>query len=298
MAERIHFDQCPLCGSSQVQEAVRTRDYSISGEEFQLWDCTDCGFRFTQDIPSPQVIGRYYESEDYISHSDTKEGLINRLYHLAREYMLGRKRKLVKEFAADRHVLDVGCGTGYFLQHLRNYGYEVQGVEVDEGARTFAKTHFDLDVLPPDDLLDGRIEGPFGLISMWHVLEHVHEPRAYLQRLRDILLPEGTLMIAVPNRSSLDARLYGGYWAAYDVPRHLWHFTPQNIARFSTEEGFRLIGKKRLPLDPFYVSMLSERYQERGLAPVRGALAGLRSHLQSLANIDHSSSLVYLLRKQ
>ena len=294
----IHYQQCPLCGSHDIEKALATRDHSISGEAFDLCDCHGCGLRFTQNVPAPEQIGRYYQSENYISHSDTKKGLINRLYHAARDYMLRNKQKLVQSLSKQQRLLDVGCGTGYFMNHMRGQGYEVLGVEVDEGARNFGIQQFGLDVRPPAELEAGTLPGKFGVISMWHVLEHVYDPKLYLRRLHELLEADGVLMIAVPNYTSKDGQKYAAHWAAYDVPRHLWHFSPRTLTNLAKEMGFQVVGKKGMPLDPFYVSLLSEKYRNRGvLALPLGAWSGLRSFLSSLSRPEKASSIIYVLKK-
>jgi 2-polyprenyl-3-methyl-5-hydroxy-6-metoxy-1,4-benzoquinol methylase len=296
--QTIQYHSCPLCGSYDIEKALATRDHSISGEAFDLYDCHGCSLRFTQNVPEPERIGEYYQSENYISHSDTKKGLINRLYHAARSYMLRSKQRLVQSLSARKRLLDVGCGTGYFMQHMRKQGYEVLGVEVDAGARNFGIQHFGLDVRPPAELEAGTLPGKFGIISMWHVLEHVYDPKLYLRRLHALLEDEGVLMIAVPNYQSLDGQKYQSHWAAYDVPRHLWHFSPLTLHNLATEMGFQILHKKGMPLDPFYVSLLSEKYQGKGLLAIPlGAWSGLRSLLNSWRRPERASSIIYVLKK-
>jgi 2-polyprenyl-3-methyl-5-hydroxy-6-metoxy-1,4-benzoquinol methylase len=294
----ILYKQCPICGSYDIEKALATRDYSISGEAFDLFDCHSCGLRFTQEVPAPEQIGPYYQSENYISHSNTKKGIINRLYHAAREYMLRSKQQLVQSLSSQKRLLDVGCGTGYFMNHMRTQGYDVLGIEVDEGARNFGIEQFGLDVRPPAELEAGALPGKFGIISMWHVLEHVYDPKLYLRRLHEALEADGVLMIAVPNYQSLDGRKYAGHWAAYDVPRHLWHFSPKTLTILAEESGFKVVAMKGMPLDPFYVSLLSEKYRGSGiLALPLGALSGLRSLLKSLNRPKNASSIIYILKK-
>lgn len=278
--------------------AMTSQDYSISREIFQLWDCRGCGLRFTHPAPDPERIGAYYQSEDYISHSDTRKGIINRIYHIARDFMLGRKRRVVEAYSRSRRVLDIGCGTGYFLHHLQEHGFETFGVEVDEKAREFAHSRFGLDVRTPEALTEGTLPGQFGTVSMWHVLEHVHDPHTYLRRIAEVLDDQGILIIAVPNFTSFDAVHYGHVWAAYDLPRHLWHFRPETLTRLVEEHGFQLIGKHSLPLDPFYVALLSERYRRSGVTGmIRAGLVGLWSGYQSWKDTDRASSPVYIFRK-
>ncbi len=295
---RTHHTNCPLCGAGAVRPALDTRDYSVSQQPFALWDCAACGLRFTQDAPAPAEIGAFYQSDDYISHSDTRKGIINALYHVARGYMLGSKQRLIGRIHPSRRLLDVGCGTGYFVNHLQQRGYQVTGVEVDEKARAFGQREFGLEVYTPEEFLGGAFPGPFGVVTMWHVLEHVHDPKAYLARINELLEPGGALVIAVPNFTSADADFYGAFWAAYDVPRHLWHFRPGTLIALAEEAGFLLTGKKRLPLDPFYVALLSEKYKGSGVfGMVRAGAAAKWSTFQSWFSIDRSSSLVYVFRK-
>jgi 2-polyprenyl-3-methyl-5-hydroxy-6-metoxy-1,4-benzoquinol methylase len=273
------------------------KDHAISQEEFELFRCWDCDFLFTQNIPAPQAIGKYYQSEDYISHSDTREGLVNKLYHQARQFMLAQKYKLIRKCDGGQELLDVGCGTGYFLDYMIQKGYDGIGVEVDEGAREFGQKQFGLSIHPPAALKDGRIRGPFSVITLWHVLEHLHDLHEQMDIYHRLLEEEGTLLIAVPNHKCFDSRKYGSWWAGYDVPRHLWHFSPRTLKRLAEQHGFFISGKKLMPLDPFYNSMLSEKYQGKSLGLVRGGFTGLNALMQGQTQIDKASSIIYLLRK-
>ena len=297
--ENANPQQCPLCTSAGVVAYKATRDYSVSGETFQLWDCRACGLRFTSPAPAPDRIGAYYQSEDYISHSDTRKGLINQLYHIARDYMLGRKRSMVEGATSSKRLLDIGCGTGYFAGHLKSHGFEVSGVEADEKARTHARERFGLEVHPPEVLEEGALSGPFGTISLWHVLEHLHDPHLYLSRAAELLNSGGILLIAVPNFTAFDAKWYDIHWAGYDVPRHLWHFRPDTLSTLVKGHGFELKRQKRLPLDPFYVALLSEKYRGTGiLGMARAFLVGLWSSLKSWIDVNHASSIVYIFEKK
>lgn len=297
--ENANPQQCPLCRSGDITAYNAIRDYSVSGETFQLWDCQGCGLRFTSPAPPPDRIGAYYQSEAYISHSDTRKGLINQIYHIARDYMLGRKRKMVERASSSRRLLDIGCGTGYFPGHLKSRGFEVEGVEVDEKARHHARERFGFVVHSPEVLEKGELDGPFGTITLWHVLEHLHDPHLYLGRAAALLPEGGILLIAVPNFTAFDAQWYGPHWAGYDVPRHLWHFRPDTLIALVKNHGFELKNQKRLPLDPFYVSLLSEKYRGTGaLGMLRAFLVGLWSSLKSWIDVKNSSSIVYIFEKK
>ena len=290
---------CPLCGAARLEPALTCVDHCASGEAFHLCRCHDCGFLFTQDFPSADEIGRYYETPAYVPHSDTRKGLVNKLYHAVRGHMLKRKARMVMHEAHRDmgRLLDIGTGTGYFPALMLRRGWQADAVEKSAGARRFAKEHFGLDVLP-EEALQTLEEGSYDVITLWHVMEHIEPLNELWQRLNTLLAPKGVLIVAVPNASSFDADRYGAYWAAYDVPRHLWHFTPDTMQRFGTKHGFILAGRYPMPFDGFYVSMLTERYMHRTLPFVRGMLAGAMAWLASLVRKERSSSMIYVFRKK
>ncbi|MBT8219792.1 MAG: class I SAM-dependent methyltransferase [Bacteroidia bacterium] len=276
---------------------MEVKDHSISQETFPLWKCSDCDFCFTQHPPTEEECGQYYESEDYISHSDTKESLTDRMYHLARNYMLRRKWKLVKRYTNNRRqgqLLDYGSGTGYFLDYAIQQGWDVEGIEVSESARKFCKDQFDIDASPAEFLFSTKKK--YDAITLWHVLEHLYDFHRYIDRFKTLLKSEGTLIIAVPNYQSLDAQSYGPHWAAYDVPRHLWHFKPKDLKRLAVKHQMKIVGKYGMPLDALYVSILSEKYRKGG-GLISGGIKGLMSNLKAITNKDKYSSVIYILKK-
>ena len=296
---RITITTCPLCGGTRLEPALTCVDHCASGEAFHLCRCHDCGFLFTQDFPAADEIGRYYETPAYVPHSDTRKGLVNKLYHSVRSHMLKRKARLVaREAHRDTgRLLDIGTGTGYFPALMLRRGWQVDAVEKNDGARRFAKEHFGLDVLPEQALQTLDAES-YDVITLWHVMEHIEPLNELWQRLNTLLAPKGVLVVAVPNASSFDADRYGAYWGAYDVPRHLWHFTPGTMQRFGTKHGFILAGRYPMPFDAFYVSMLTERYMHHTLPFVRGMMAGTMAWLASLVRKERSSSMIYVFRKK
>ena len=293
----LNYQTCPLCASTDIELSLPTKDYSISKHPFEIYACQQCDFHFTQNAPTPQAIGPYYQSDVYISHSDTKEGLINRLYHTAREWMLSKKRHHIQNLTNGKKLLDIGSGTGYFLHHMQEKGYEVRGVEIDESARKATLENFGIRVNTPEFFLNGQLEGNVDVITLWHVLEHLHDLTGYMQAMHRQLSDDGVLLIAVPNHKSYDARHYGHYWAAYDVPRHLWHFSPKTVALLAKKNGFKVVGQKRLPLDPFYNSLLSEQYQSKKLSFIFGGINGLIALLESYFKPERTTSPIYILKK-
>ena len=296
---KVTITACPLCGGTQLERTLTCVDHYASGEVFHLCRCKACGFVFTQDFPAETEIGRYYETPDYISHSDTRKGAINTLYHWVRSIMLGRKARLVMNEAHRRkgRLLDIGTGTGYFAHAMDERGWQVDAMEKNAGARTFAKQHFNLQVLP-DDAWASLKEGSYDVITLWHVMEHLEHLNETWERLYRLLSPKGVLIVAVPNCASADAHRYGADWAAYDVPRHLWHFTPGIMQQFGAKHGFILAERHPMPFDAFYVSMLSEKYMHHRLPFWRGLLAGTLAWFSALVRKDRSSSLIYVFRKK
>jgi SAM-dependent methyltransferase len=299
MPELISYTHCPCCASASVYTALSAKDYTVSGEIFEIWHCEDCTARFTQNIPVASSIGPYYQSVNYVSHSDTEKGLINRLYHTIRNYTLGSKRKLITA-ATQKHtgnLLDVGAGTGAFSNTMQLAGWKVTALEPDDIARENALNKYGLTLQSAENLFTLE-SSQFDAITMWHVLEHVHELHKYLEQFYKLLKPAGRLVIAVPNYTSYDAKTYGDYWAAYDVPRHLYHFSPTSMERLGNSKGFTLADTKPMWFDSFYVSMLSEQYKN-GTGNLMGAVwTGLLSNLKALGDKKKCSSVIYIFTKK
>jgi 2-polyprenyl-3-methyl-5-hydroxy-6-metoxy-1,4-benzoquinol methylase len=291
---RENLGQCPICQSQERHPFLRCKDHTVSGETFDIKECGSCSFRYTEPRPPEERIGDYYESEDYISHSNTSKGPINTLYKLARNYTVRKKHRMVKKLAGEMplRILDHGCGTGEFLAHCKKKGWETQGLEPDEGARAQASEQLGEQVGPPERLSE-LPDAFFSIITLWHVLEHVPRLQETVKDLKRTLAPGGTLVIAVPNCSSFDAEHYGPYWAAYDVPRHLYHFRPPDIRRLFEEHRMTLKEIRPMFLDGIYVSMLSEKYQ--GKMPWRGVWTGFRSNLKADLKEGTYSAQIYLI---
>src|ERR1700739_1415382 len=231
---------CPVCNSSSFTPFVECIDYTVSKDKFKIVQC-ECGFRFTNPRPEEAEAGKYYQSDDYISHSNTKKGLVNSLYQVARKFTLKRKLKLVNEVSGKQsgNLLDLGCGTGEFLNTCKESGWKVQGIEPSPDARAFASQQYGLTVHEVNKW-DQFSDAAFDVVSAWHVLEHVYQLEETAKQVKRILSPDGTFVVALPNCSSADAEFYKQFWAAYDVPRHIWHFTPADVKRFFEKQGFTL----------------------------------------------------------
>jgi len=296
--ELIHLNCCPACGSNNIAAVLEAKDQTVSKELFQIWECSDCRLRFTQDIPGPGNIGAYYKSSAYISHSNTTKGFINKLYHLVRSFTLNSKKRLVQKTSAkiENSLLDVGAGTGAFASTMQKAGWQVTALEPDETARTNAKEQYNISLHPPEHLFS-LAPASFNLITLWHVLEHVHELHTYLKTFHSLLSEEGSLIIAVPNYKSYDATAYSVAWAAYDVPRHLYHFSPESMKHLLHRHGFRITKYRRMWFDSFYISLLSEKYLTGKSRPFKAFLTGFISNLHALGNRYKCSSIIYIARK-
>lgn len=289
---------CPICGQSIVDNCDQIKDYSISQEVFSLCTCNSCQFIFTADAPVQAEIGKYYASDVYISHTDSKKGLIENLYQLVRKKTLAGKRKLINQYflLGKGAILDYGCGTGAFLHEMKQHGWKIQGIEPDQGARQKAEQLNKISIGSPGNL-SYFPQASFDVITMWHVLEHVHDLHQVVEQLKHLLTPNGKLFIAVPNHTSYDAQHYATYWAAYDVPRHLYHFSPFAMKQLMLQHGLQVIEKKGMWFDSFYVAMLSEKYKYGKINYLRAFMIGLYANVKAYLNIDKCSSLIYIIGK-
>jgi 2-polyprenyl-3-methyl-5-hydroxy-6-metoxy-1,4-benzoquinol methylase len=290
---------CPVCGHPVSGKEMVCTDFYVTGEEFPLLLCAGCGFRITGSAPDADAIGPYYQSEDYVSHSNTSKGFTNRVYHLVRTIMLERKHRLVVKSSglSSGSLLDIGAGTGYFPEAMKRKGWSITGTEKSDSARTFAAEKWGMQLLPENGFWS-LPESSFDVITLWHVMEHLHDLEKYWGKLTGLIKREGCLVIALPNPVSADARHYREHWAAWDVPRHLWHFSPENIQQIAEKYGFILQNTFRMPFDSFYVSILSEKYRKSAFPILKGIFFGTISLVISLFNIYKCSSLIYIFRKK
>lgn len=299
MSNSLFYKNCPVCNSSNITEVLQVKDFSVSQENFNILHCANCSARFTQNVPVKQQIGAYYQFADYISHTDTKQGFINSAYHFVRNFTIRFKRNLVKKESGLQkgNLLDIGAGTGSFAAEMQKQKWNITALEPDEVARTNALKNHALQLLPPENLF-AFPQNSFNVITMWHVLEHVHELHQYVQTFSKILTQNGTIFIAVPNYTSKDAQHYKNFWAAYDVPRHLYHFSPNAMQQLMQQHGFKIKKYKPMWFDSFYVSMLSEKYKTGNKNLISAVYNGLVSNINALANYKKCSSVIYVIKRQ
>ncbi|WP_054852307.1 class I SAM-dependent methyltransferase [Olleya sp. ITB9] len=274
---------------------IEVKDYSVSGEVFQLIQNESYGFLETIPKPSIAKLPEYYQTEDYISHTDSKRNLFEKVYHSIREVSLKRKLKLINSFKTDqKNLLDFGCGTGDFLKSALNNGWNVSGIEPNSEARSIANSKTKQSVLDSEGIKTYK-KHSFDVITLWHVLEHIPNLESQISILKDLLKPNGVLIIAVPNYKSYDANHYKQFWAAYDVPRHLWHFDKKSISKLFSSINMTVQNIKPMVFDSYYVSLLSEKYKKGSMNLFSAFWTGFRSNAKAKRSGEYSS-LIYVLK--
>jgi 2-polyprenyl-3-methyl-5-hydroxy-6-metoxy-1,4-benzoquinol methylase len=274
---------------------LKVKDHSVSGEEFELIQNLEYGFLKTTPQPPSDKLSEYYQSEDYISHTNSKRNLFEKVYHLVRNFSLKKKLSLINSCSSEgKKLLDIGCGTGDFLETAQHNNWHVSGTEPNKQARAIANKKTNHSVFETEELLKFK-PNSFDVISLWHVLEHLQNLEDHISTFKNLLKPNGTLIIAVPNYKSYDAKHYKEFWAAYDVPRHLWHFNQSSISKLVSKQSFIVEKVKPMWFDSFYVSMLSEKYKSGRMNPIKGIWIGLLSNLKALRTKE-VSSIIYIIK--
>ena len=297
MASTIHYQACPICASELIGKIYVAKDYTVSGELFEVWRCSTCSGGFTQNVPDAATIGPYYAAESYVSHTDSSKGFINSVYHKVRSIALLTKKNLVTKLVGKNTgaLLDIGAGTGAFVNTMQSAGWQVTGLEPDVTAAKQAQLKYNIQLQPAETIYTlGSHQ--FDAITMWHVLEHVHDLHGYFKRFSEMLQTNGILVIAVPNYTSTDATIYGKNWAALDTPRHLYHFSPASMELLAEMHGFSLLAKKAMWFDAFYVAMLTE--QHNGGSLIKAILVGLWSNITALFDVNKCSSVIYAFKRK
>lgn len=289
--------ECPVCGGQNLTNHKVVQDYSVSKESFVISLCKGCQFQFTNPRPTPSEIGKYYESEDYISHTNKGNSPVNVVYKLARQFALKSKCKLINSISSNKkgNLLDYGCGTGYFLKTMKKDGWKIAGIEPNEQARDLAEALINEKVKVNLEQLDMKNK-KFSVITLWHVLEHIHDLNTTIAALKSLLKEKGRLVIAVPNISSHDNSIYQELWAAYDVPRHLYHFNQDSMRTLMLKHGLKVKNVYPMRLDSYYISLLSERYKTGKSNYVKSIINGYKSNSYAQKSNNYSS-LIYEIRK-
>jgi 2-polyprenyl-3-methyl-5-hydroxy-6-metoxy-1,4-benzoquinol methylase len=292
---------CPSCGNDSFKNMLLCIDYTYSKAAFSLVECSACNLLFTNPRPDELEIGKYYDSPEYVSHTDTNSGLLFTLYGIVKRYTLKQKRKTLEALSNDRNLLDYGAGSGDFSNELVRNNWTVSAYEPDTNARKKIE-----EKNPKINLVKDLAEvetASKSVITLWHVLEHVHRLNETIREFHRILNSDGIIVIAVPNHTSFDASYYQIDWAAYDVPRHLYHFSPATLETLMAANGFRLHETKPMWFDSYYVSLLSEKnISNSGILKtafgwIRAFLVGSYSNIKTIVATENCSSVTYVFKK-
>jgi len=274
----------------ELQPLMKCKDHTVSKEFFEL--LKNEKYKLLVTLPVPTNLENYYKSEKYISHTNSKKSPFDTVYQIVRRYTLKKKLILINSFnTKEKTILDVGAGTGDFLNTCKKNGWRVRGIEPSADARSKAletgiQLEKDLFLLTPRS---------FDVITLWHVLEHVVDLKEYIQQIKKLLKPNGVLLIAVPNYKSYDALFYKEHWAAFDVPRHLWHFSQFSIQKLFNEVDMKVVKTKPMLFDSYYVSLLSEKYTAGFMNPIKAFYVGFLSNLKARRSSEYSS-LIYIIK--
>ena len=283
---------------SNLEPYLKCKDYTVSDENYELMFNKE--YEMLVTIPVPENLSNYYKSEDYISHTDSKKTGFDKIYQIVKNITLKRKLRLINECLLhqnsisrpEKNILDIGAGTGDFLKVCKANLWNVFGTEPDIEARNIAAKKGVLLHKDVSHFTDKKFE----IITLWHVLEHVENLDEYISTLERLLSKNGTLIIAVPNYKSYDANYYSKFWAAFDVPRHLWHFSETSISKLFALVNLKV--EKTLPMkfDAYYVSLLSEKYKYGSMKPISALYRGFVSNIKAIKSKQYSS-LIYVLKK-
>lgn len=290
------LENCPVCASHNFEEEVVAKDHTVSQEKFRIVKCQNCGFLFTNPRPSEKAIAKYYDSDAYISHSNTKKGVINKIYHIVRKRALKSKLKLINSLSERGKILDAGCAIGAFLEVCQKDTWQVAGIEPDTSARKIAQNTLNINIY--ESILEADFaDNEFQMITLWHVLEHIHQLDASIEKLKKWLAPKASLLIAVPNANAHEKNKFGAFWAAYDVPRHLYHFTPETFEKLMQKHNLKVVKHFPMFYDSYYISLLSQRYQHGKANYLKALIQGYQSNQWAKKNAQNYSSLIYQIEK-
>jgi len=289
----MKLDLCPVCKSEKINYQITAEDFLVTREKFQIYSCHECGLRFTNPRPNDDQLAGYYDSNEYISHGNESSSLVGGLYKIARTFTLNRKRKLIEKLSPNKRLLDVGCGTGHFIDYCQQHGWQVNGVEPNQTARTQAEDKTKI-IIQQD--ISEIVDASYDVITLWHVLEHLPDLEQVMNQLKYLLAPGGVLIIAVPNYEAFEATVFKEYWAAYDVPRHLYHFNQKSVAYLTKLHGLKIVRTYPMKLDSFYISLLSNKNKNNANKYINSFITGLLSNIYAIKSKNYSS-LIYQIEK-
>lgn len=272
---------------------LKTKDYFLTGEEFCLYRNHEFGFLETRPVPIDKL-SDYYNSENYISHSDARKSFWDRIYQSVKKYNIGYKFSKLGYKEGKKSLLDFGCGTGDFLKYAQNKGLDVYGIEPNPDALKLTQKKVGDENASSSNLVD--LDMTFDYITLWHVLEHIPNLNEFITELKTKLKPDGKILIAVPNHKSFDAKFYKSCWAAWDVPRHIWHFSNDSFQKLMYKNELKKVKLYPLWFDSFYISILSEKYKKSKFGIFRAIPIAILSNTKALFD-KNWSSVIYLIQK-
>ena len=291
MYEKLEL--CPSCTQDKFNNKLIAKDYLVSQESFAIVECQKCKLLFTNPRPSNSRLTHYYDSNQYISHNSEQNNFHNIIYRIIRSITIRQKINLIRKYHSSGKLLDFGSGTGTFLQAAIKH-FKIKGIEPNEKAIQHAKALIKGQIYKHMNLLLN--DDKFDVITMWHVLEHLPNPKIAINKIKKHLSPKGHFFIAVPNPNSWDSKHYGTTWAGYDVPRHLSHFNKQAMLNLLKICGLHIVDIKPMKFDAYYASILTERYLNNPYSLIKGFAMGYRSNRSAYIN-DQFSSLLYVVSK-
>jgi 2-polyprenyl-3-methyl-5-hydroxy-6-metoxy-1,4-benzoquinol methylase len=290
------LSSCPICESSRLENFLNVKDNFLSKENFSISSCLNCGLKFTNPRPKDDNLSEYYQSEKYYSHSKKKNGFIPWLYQIIKRKNISTKYQQIVPKGQTGRILDIGCGTGDFLLYCKEKSWIISGVEPDKGARKIAETLLEQEIYSANET-DQWADSTFDIITMWHVLEHVSDLNQQFIELQRLIKEDGKLILALPNFKSYDALYYKENWAAWDVPRHLYHFNKQVISQIASNYGFKLLESLPMKWDSYYVSLLSEQSKGSVLSILRASIIGFVSNRKASKSGEFSSKIYIFIKK-
>lgn len=293
MFEKI--EKCPICNHTEIKNYMICKDHMLTGESFNITKCSNCSFLFTNPRPISNFIRKYYKSDKYISHTNEAKNITNSIYKIVRKITLKQKVKLINTVSRDKTILDFGCGTGEFLNACKKNKWKISGLEPDISAKKLATKLTKTKIVK--DIKELNSIDQVSLITLWHVLEHLHDLNNSVEILKNKLSKNGKLIIAVPNYKSYDAKILKNDWAAYDVPRHLYHFSQETMKLLLKKHGMKIIKIIPMKFDSYYVSLLSEKYKNGKNNYMKSFINGYKSNVYAKSNNSNYSSLIYIAGK-
>lgn len=286
---------CPLCGNNRLPDKYEIKDHFFTGESFLICECSSCGFLFTNPRPISENLHSYYESPAYFSHRNTRKSIAGLFYHLIRRIAIRNKHKIISRYKKCGAILDIGCGTGELLNYFKNKGWKASGIEPAFEPRKFAIENYGLEIFE-ESSLDYIPEKSFDVITLWHVLEHVPNLHNRILQIKRLLKDDGVILFALPNHESYDARHYKEFWAAWDVPRHLYHFSKNTFTRLMNNHDLKIIDILPMKFDSYYVSLLSEKFKKSPASPFKAFIFGFMSNIAARQNGNNYSSQIYVIK--